>query len=175
MASEQKTMAVNFGRRLVFFPNEDGKILAFNYGTNQWSEIPAYSGLSLHSVNDKDSVIGINRFSGNSVDLQSQNATDGVAQDATLETGAVDFNPGGRAVVTGVRPFINGGTKTVRIGKQDDLSDSATYSSSASLFPRTGKADFREESRFHRVEVVISGGFEAAQGVDVEFEPQGFV
>ena len=167
----QTNVAINDARNLVFFPNN----LVYNYKTDQWSVASAYSGLGIYSITDKNASIGVNRFSGNSVDLQSQNSTDGTAQTSTLETGSLDVNQGGRSVITGVRPLVNGGTSTVRVGAQDNLDDSVTYSASTSVTARTGKADFRDEGRYHRVELTVSGDFDTIQGADIEYSPQGQV
>jgi len=63
----------------------------------------------------------------------------------------------------------------VRVGTQSALSDTVGYSSSANINNRTGRADFRSEGRYHRVEVTLTGDFDTIQGADVEFSPQGKV
>jgi len=168
---KQTNIVVNKARHLVFFEGEE---LCFNYKTGQWSLLPAYDGFGLYSVNDKDADIGLVVYSAGSVHLQTQ-ATSDDAQTALLETGAIDMNQGGRTVVTGVRPLLNGGTATVRVGSQNKIGTTVSYSTSTSLNSRTRFADMRKEGRYLRAEVTITGDFTTFMGADVEFEPQGRV
>ena len=114
--TKQTNIVANKQRHLIFFESEE---LCYNYKTGQWSEITAYDGLGMFSVNSKTSDIGLIVYSGGAVDLQEQTTSD-VAQTATFETGAQDLNQGGRTIVNSVRPLINGGTTAVVIvtGKQ---------------------------------------------------------
>ncbi len=171
MATKQTNIVSNVSRSLIFF-EESG--LCYNYKTGQWSRVPAYGSLGMYTVNDNALDIGLVRYSSGSVDLQEQALTD-VAQNATLSTGAVDLNKGGRVVVNGVRPLANGGTYTVQVGSQDSVTESADWSSAMSVNSRTGMAPFRKEGRYARVSVAITGGFNQILGVDVDFNPQGKV
>ena len=167
----QTQIVANPARCLIFIETDD---LCYNYKTGQWTELPAYSGLKYFGVNDKDYVIGLQRTSGTAVDLQIQ-TVNYTAQTATFETGSYDLNQFGRTVITGVRPLINGGTNTVRLGVQDNLNDSVTWSTSVSVNSRTGMANWRSEGRYVRTEITSTGGFTTAQGADVEFAPAGKV
>ncbi len=113
-------------------------------------------------------------FSSGSVDLQNQ-LTSFVAQTAILTTGAPNINPGGRAVVTDIRPIVNGGTYSVRVGTQDVPSDAVSYSSATVVNSRSGMANFLAEGRYHRTELTITGGFTTAVGADVIFSESGRV
>lgn len=92
----------------------------------------------------------------------------GVALDATIETGEVQLYPGERANVTEVRPYIDGASATVtmQIGTRNTLADNVSWSSAVSLND-SGYAPVRSNARYHRLRVNISGNFNAAQGVDV--------
>lgn len=169
MATKQTSITANPARHLVFFEGDD---LVYNYKTQQWSRAPAYDGYGLFSVNNGAYDIGLVVYSSGSVDLQEQQLTD-VAQTATLATGSADLNPGGRAVVNGVRPLINGGTTTVQVGTQDSVSDSVNWSTSMSLNSRTGFANFREEGRYLSTRLEVTGGFTTLKGADVEYSAQG--
>lgn len=150
----------------------EGAELAYNYKTGQWSRLPAYDGLGMFSVDSGDYDIGIVRYSSGSVDLQPQEITD-VAQDATIATGAIDLNPGGRSMVTGVRPRYNGGTPTIQVGSQDTISESTDWTESTSINSRSGIAPFRKEGRYLRMKLSVSGGFNQIIGADVDFTPTG--
>jgi len=169
--TKQSNIAVNPARKLAFF---EGQNLCYNYGTGQWSRIPAYAGLGYYSVNDKDYDIGLVIYSSGSVDLQNQFTT-GPSPDATITTGAVDLNEGGRTVVTGVRPLINGGTTTVKVGVQDSIGGTVSWSSATTPNSRTKLANVRSEGKYIRAEFTITGGFTTALGMDVDFTPRGRV
>ena len=172
---EQKTVAVNPGIHTVFF--EDGN-LAYNYKTNQWTRQPAFSGRSYYSIDSATGVIGQVVMSGQAVDFQD--STGGSVQTATIETAERDLNQGGRALIDGVRPLVNGGTVAVSVGVRGDLDDSVVYSTGTSINSRTGKANFRgaankAEGRYQRLKLSITGNLQTALGADVEFSPSGRV
>ncbi len=168
--AEQTNVVANKARHLIFFEESE---LCYNYKTQQWTEIPAYDGIKPFSINDRNAVIGLARFSSGSVDLQVQSTLTGVAQQATITTAAPSLNEGGRAVLTGCRLISNGGTITVRAGSQDFENDPVSYSVSTAINPRSRIANFRQEGRYLRLEFIVSGGFEAIVGAQVEFSPQG--
>lgn len=166
----QPQIAVNKARHLVFF---EGTEIAYNYKTGQWTSCSAYDGYGFYSVNSKAHDIGLVVFSSGSVDLQAQ-STSYPAQTGTITTGATDVAQGSRGVVSGVRPLVNGGTNTVRVGVQDNIGDSVTWSTVTSVNSRTGMANFRSEGRYHRVEVTLSD-HTTCWGADVDFTPTGRV
>jgi hypothetical protein len=166
---KQQNIAVNKSRHLIFF--EDDQV-CYNYKTQQWTQIPAYAGLGFFSINSKAFDVGLVIFSAGSVDLQAQ-ANTYVPQTAIITTGAPNINPGGRAVVGGVRPIVNGGTYSVRVGVQDKPDDAVSYSTATSINARSGMANFRSEGRYVRAELTITGGFDTAMGADIDFAEQG--
>lgn len=170
-ATKQQNIAVNRARHLIFF---EGSEVCYNYKTGQWTSVPAYADTGVFSVNNKSVSVGLVRFSSGSVDLQEQ-SINMVPQTCTLTTGAIDINQGGRAIVNGVRPITNGGTRKVRIGVQDQVGDTVSWSSSQSINSRTNMANFRSEGRYIRMEVTLSDGFTTAMAADVDFAPQGRV
>ena len=174
LKGKQTNICVNEARKLLFF---EGQELAYNYRTGQWTAVPAYDGLGMYSLRGatgENATIGLVQFSGLNLDLSAPTTSD-VPQEAVLTTGSTDPNPGGRSVVKGVRPLVNGGTYSVRVGSQDYLGDDIFWSPYESINSRTRMANFREEGRYLRTEITISGGFTAAQGADLEIEPQGRV
>lgn len=171
---KQTNIVANPARHLIFFEGSD---LCYNYKTNQWTRITAYDGLGLYGVNSKVLDIGLVIYSSGSVDLQDQN-TLGDKQVAILTTGSSGGDQGDRFVVDSVRPLVNGGTNTVRVGVQDALDDSITWSTGSALNSRTNKVNFRAadnypEGRYIRVETTITGGFTTAIGTEIEFNPSG--
>ena len=168
-AAKQQNIAINEALKLAFF---EGSELCYNYRTQQWTSCSAYLDLGFYSIRTKGSVIGIVRFSAGSVHLQPQGNTY-VPQTAVITTGATDPNVGGRVVVTGVRPLVTGGTHTIRVGTQDSIGGTVTYTAQITPNTRSGMANMRAEGRYVRVENTIAGGFTTALGADVEFAANG--
>ena len=169
MTTKQTNLVSNPSRGLVFFEGEE---LCYNYKTNQWSRIPAYDGYGMFTVDSNQYDIGLVVFSSGSVDLQIQDFA-GIKQDATISTGAMEGNPGGRFRITAVRPLVNGGSPTVQAGSQDSITDSVDWATARSPNTRSGLAGFRQEGRYGRVSVSVSGGFNHIVGADVEGQPSG--
>ncbi len=170
-AGKQTNCVTNTDRGLVFWEGAD---IALNYKTGQWTSISAYDGNQYWGYNGADGLVGLIRESSGAYDFQLQDST-GVAQDGVLATGEFDLNPQGRAFISAVRPLHDGGTATVRIGSRDNLSDSVSWTASTPINSRSGMANFRDEARYHRMEVTVTGTFETILGADVEFEPSGLV
>ena len=171
MPTKQTNMVANPSRGIVMFEGEE---LCYNYKSNQWSRIPAYNTYGMFSVDKNTQDIGLIVYSAGSVDLQEQLETD-VVQSATIATGAVDLNPEGRCIITGVRPLLNGGTRTVQVGVQEKVSDTAEWSAATSINSRTGAANFRSEGRYVRISVTVSDDFNYIIGADIEVAPAGRV
>jgi len=168
--TKQTNIVANEARNLIFF---EGQELCYNHKTDQWSHLTAYNAIGMYSLNSKFSDIGLVRISSGSVDLQDQLLTFTVTSTAIWETGEFDFNVGGRSVVEGLRPLVNGGSPTVRIGYRDDIGASITYSTVTSVNSRTLMANFRgAEGRYVRGEVTL-GDFTTMMGADVDIAAQG--
>ena len=169
-AGAQTNCVTNTDRGLIFWEGAD---IAFNYKTGQWTALPAYNGTQYFGYNGAEALVGLIRESSGSYDFQTQDST-GVAQDGVLATGDFDLNSQGRAFVSAVRPLHDGGTATVRIGSRDNLTDSISWTASTSINSRSRAANFRDEARYHRMEVTVTGTFSTILGADVEFEPSGW-
>jgi len=99
----------------------------------------------------------------------------GSAKTATLDTQEAALNHGGKAMVRGVRPLVEGGTATVALLTRNLQSSSKSAGNAVSLNSRTGMANFRSRARYHSARVSIAGGFTRAFGADFEFEVCGEV
>jgi len=96
---------------------------------------------------------------------------------ATLETGDIEANPGGRSTVVSVRPFVQGATPTItcQIGTKNTLSGSLTWSSAKSL-NSWGVFDCLEDARYHRIRLLLaSSTWTSVTGCDAEFRPSGWI
>lgn len=167
-SDSQSNVVANIGIDTVFF---EGRDLAYNYVTGQWTLLSALSSDTYYPIDDADGVVGQIVYSGTAVDLQT--SAGGVAQTATITTGDSDLNQGGMTYIGGVRPLVDGGTWTVRVGSRPNLSTSISWSTSTSVTAATGMADFREEGRYQRFEFTNSDGFNTAMGADIDAEPAG--
>ncbi len=167
---EQKNVCANPSLQTIFFEENN---IAFNYKSQQWSRQSALASTTYYPVDTVEGIVGQIVYSGTGVDVQD--SSNGAYQNATITTGAFDLNESGRTVIQGIRPLINGGTTTVKVGIQDGLGDSVTWSSSASLNSRTKYANFRSEGRYVRAEITITDGFTTVLGADVEYTPSGNV
>jgi hypothetical protein len=166
----------------VFFGDND---IAYNYKTDQWTEVPAFAGQGYYSIDSSDGIIGQVVFSGNVVDLQTSSG--GEAATATVSTGEFVLNtdesgnPNGRAVVDAVRPLTDGGSLTsITVGVRDLLSSAVAEATGTAINTRTGASNFRggantPEGRFHRATLVFTGGFTTVSGAEFDFTPTGKV
>ena len=166
----QQVVVANPGNDTVFFESRD---IAYNYKTKQWTRLVDLAGQGYYPIDSYDGVIGQIVFSGTDVALQTSDG--GAATTAKLTTGEVDLSQGGRVVISGVRPLVSGGTQAIRVGSKDTLGDSVFWSASTAPNTRTNVANVRQEGRYTRLEITVSGGFEAIMGADVDFTPAGYV
>lgn len=170
VSESQSNVVANIGIHTIFF---EGRDLTFNYNTQQWTRLPALSADNYYQIDSADGVIGQMVFSGTAVDLQT--STGGIAQSSTITTGDSDLNEGGITHIDGVRPLVDGGTWTVRVGSRNSLSTTISWSTSTSITDRTGYADFRETGRYQRFELTNTDGFNTLIGADINAEPAGDV
>jgi len=93
---------------------------------------------------------------------------------ATIETSEFQPLPGRRSFINKVRPVIEGSdaVATVQMANRNKGTETASFGSAVSL-NTSGDAPVREDNRYHRVRVNISGGFDHAQGCDVTWKGRG--
>ena len=99
----------------------------------------------------------------------------GANMEATIDTVEGQIAEGQRAIVTRVRPLVDGGSPQIRIGYRNNLFDAVTWSSVANTND-AGIAPFRINARFHRGRLIIPAGSEwtHAQGLDFNAVPTGW-
>lgn len=92
----------------------------------------------------------------------------------TLETGAVEPNPGGRATCVSARPLL-GGTATLTLEVATKASDTDSWSAygSAKSLNSWGAFDCSEDGRFFKFRLTFSAGTNPIIGLDVDFVPSG--
>jgi hypothetical protein len=98
---------------------------------------------------------------------------------ATLTSPEVEFSPGGRTLVQGIKPLIQraGGSvnATVAIGTRDKQDAAVSYTSEATPSTRHGFAEFRSDARYHRARTTITGNFDSITGLEFQQVPSGAV
>lgn len=88
---------------------------------------------------------------------------------ATIETGEMQLaaGAGARALVTGVRPVVDGADSVSVQPLTRDLPTGPVVEGSIAAVDATGDCRLRSNARYHRFRVRIAGPFTAAQGIEV--------
>lgn len=83
-----------------------------------------------------------------------------------------DIEEGYNSVVTLARPIVDNGAATVAVASRRELNDTITFNSAASSGEGT-RVPLRSAGRYHRLNVIPTGSWTTAIGVDVNIESQG--
>ena len=164
------------------------KIIVYNYAIDNWSLLEVSTELlapisttsvtmealdtqaanldALSGTLDSTSFKGGTFFFGGSLDNKIKSFS-GTPIAATIETAEVPVNPGRHSVVTKTVPYFTDGSVTMQVGTRDRQDEVVTFSSTSSL-TNDGFCLHRDQGRFHRFRMNISGTWDFAQGVDVE-------
>jgi len=96
------------------------------------------------------------------------------ALDATIETTEFQPIPGRRSLINSTRPIVSGtdATTTVAVATRNLQTGAASFDPAVSL-NSTGDAPQRSDGRYHTVRCNITGGFDSAQGVEVNWKASG--
>jgi hypothetical protein len=112
---------------------------------------------------------------------------EGDAKTARFVTGEGQLVPENRAFVRNIRPLVQGFSIdpdgavssadqqteiAVQVGQRDRLIDSVSWNPGSSL-NAIGDCPVRSNARYHRFRMTVSGGFERAMGMDVDFVKEG--
>jgi hypothetical protein len=95
------------------------------------------------------------------------------ANSAVIETGEAQLSEGMFTHVSGVKCLTDQANRTIALGARNGQESSVSYTSEVTATAVTGYSDFRSSARFHRVRTTITGTFNAAQGLEVIFQPEG--
>jgi hypothetical protein len=94
--------------------------------------------------------------------------------EARAETGEGQLAEGSQALITAVRPLVDGGSVTVQVGTRDRPDASVSWSAPS---PRNvyGLCPLRAHGRYHRARVTVAAGgsWTHLQGLEVEMAPAG--
>lgn len=176
------------------------KMLIYNWQANKWTRITGAANIETlftfysdgYTLETIDALIGnpdtgpyadvsidSALFQGGKPSLACVNSSheaclfNGMALNATLETGEAQLSPGYKSIVTKVTPMVEGATTMkVKIGHRNRVQDSVAYSSQSTTNSE-GEACLFNTARYQRAQVVIEGGFTKAYGVDWEAKRAG--
>lgn len=185
------------------YPGQDSangmpnRLLIYNWTSGRWSEgeveaeivYRSLSGAS-HNLDSLDSVsasldaLGFSldsRIWAGGVALLSAFDTNhrlalftGATLPATVETSEVQLFPGRRALVSSVRPVVEGGSPNVRVGTRNRTVDPVAWSAQSDMNPQ-GECPVRSAGRYHRARLSLGAGetWEHLQGLDFAARPEG--
>lgn len=186
--------AVDPTRKIVVwnYPNVSGgrSMLMYNFVSNKWSSATtsAYSvnsiatvGYTLEDLNvfgsldsittsldDRLWVGGKFLFAGTTGARIS--TFTGTPMPATITTS--DIEQGYNSVVTLVRPQIDNGSASVAVASRKNLDGTITFGSQVNA-DAEGRVPLRSAGRYHRFNVVPSGNWTNAIGIDIDITSQG--
>lgn len=83
-----------------------------------------------------------------------------------------DIEQGFNSIVTLGRTQIDNGSASVAVASRKELDDTITFSTAVATSSE-GRASLRSNGRYHRFEVIPSGNWTSAIGIDVDITPQG--
>lgn len=185
------------------YPGQDSadgtpnRLLIYNWTSGRWSEAETeaeivYRSLSgaSHTLDSLDSVsagLDVLGFSldsrvwaGGVVLLSAFDAGHrlclftGTSLPAEVETGEAQLFAGRRALVTSVRPMVEGGSPRVQIGTRNRQMDPVIWGTEAGINAQ-GECPVRAAGRYHRARISMpaGAGWEHLQGLEFTGRPEG--
>ena len=169
------------------------KVIVYNWAVDRWSTAEVeqdfmFRNLSIEvtldgmdgygnmdalgvSLDDPSWIGGLTILNGFNEDKKLARFT-GAPLAASLETQEIGGT--GRIFVNGVRPYVDGGTVTIKLRYRDEPGDAVTESSENGI-DADGQAHFTVSTRFARAQVNVAAGgsWTHAQGVDAEVAEDG--
>lgn len=92
---------------------------------------------------------------------------------ATLGTAEIRPNNSGKTTMYSIIPYIEGGTKTARLGTRDRLNENPFYTSYQSPNAFTDEFDFTRDAVFHRAEMQLADEWTIAHGIAIRAAGSG--
>lgn len=138
---------------------------------------PLPAGIDLDSI-PVDSDI----YQGGSLNLQAFNTSNqsatfsGAALDAVIDTKEVSMPGHNRFVCNSVRPLVEatgGSTLTLQVATRNALQENPSFGVSRNLNGQNGEFSIRQNARYQRYRLNISGGFDHGKGVKASIKPGG--
>lgn len=176
------------------------KILAYNWSTQKWARIEIDTELIYASLTAGETLDTLDNITTDldalAFSLDSRVWTGGIAQLSTFnrshvlthltgtalaarfETAEMQLSPGQLSTPTSVRSLVEGtnATTTITVGRRTRNQDAVTFGTAISQ-NANGEHPCRDqnlEDRYHRIRLDITGGFDDAQAVEVEYHESGW-
>jgi len=92
---------------------------------------------------------------------------------AVIETAELQMTPDRRTLLSAVRPVVDGGSQTVQVAYRNLQTDTEAWTTERTP-TAGGRANVRQNARYHRFRVNLSGSWTHAQGVEPEASPAGW-
>lgn len=170
---------IHWSKRLIYWvfsrqghsgvPDE---MMVYNIDEKNWTHVRDSVQLFVRSEEGFYASAGVEAFDASAFKCGFFFGTPGTA---VITTPEVELNPGGKAIVNGMTPQIDGDnnlmTITVQIGSRDSQGSAVTMTSSTALTASTGAADFTVDARYHRAQINIVGPFNKAIGGVFDADP----
>jgi hypothetical protein len=102
---------------------------------------------------------------------QNITSLDGATMSPRIVSGDIQLD-NQRSVVTLVKPIVDNGSANVSIASRVRLDDSINFSNPVTS-DAEGRASVRSAGRYHRINIVPTGNWLTAVGVDIELSSQG--
>ncbi|WP_461521439.1 hypothetical protein [Porticoccus sp.] len=170
------------------------RVLFYRWDTGKWSVVDQSAQLLMehvsasYTLDDLDTIfttgidtssipVDAETFRGGVLSLGAFNASNilstfsGSPLKAEIETGEMNTPTGRRQSVKSIRPLTDG-TTTVFVGTRDNQNDNFSYGPGVTVNVK-GEIDARSSARYHRFKACIEGGFNHAQGLEVQFREEG--
>lgn len=166
----QQAVVVNKSLNLVFFQSA---AICYNYKTDQWTELSAYSFFNYVGLDDVNGFLGMSHAPATGGVLFDHNG--GADSTGSIHTAFLKLNPFGRSYIDGVKPLVsNGGAITTTVTSKngiDGLTSSATGSAVNSF---TGYQHFSSSvsypwGEYSRIQVNVADDFDTMIGVEIEY------
>ena len=178
--------------------NYNNRLLLYNWAADKWSyaEVDTQildeyvtTGLDLDSLDtvlpagiDTDSIpVDSTEFQGGELSLMAFDSANksgtfaGTPLTAVLDTKEIGGADNSRIYTNSVRPLVEGTSSTsvtMSVGSRERLNDNPVFSPAKAENTINGEVNVRENSRYQRFRLNISGGFDHGNGVRVAMRQQ---
>lgn len=181
-AAERVYGAANPYRNLIYWAycntgdtdSTPSDLIIYNYKADRFSRASQFCEGILGTHGLESSLVREIRGFGSSNTLGSFSASTSNSSGATIETGDIEFNPGGFSHLSGAKLLIDQ-TANAQVAYSLIRTDlvSITASSASTANADTGFSDFRREARYHRLRWVVPGIFTQAQAMEFKVKKSG--
>lgn len=163
--------AADTRNKLVYFAFQSGgsgldSLLIYNYEEQNWTHASQSADFIYTAVNASEWI------PAGFTNTHAHGFFTGSVGTSTLTTQDFALNPGGRALISMVRPLTDG-SPTAAVGSRTTLESSPVWSAYTALSARSGVAGLRSEGLFHEVSIQNSAAFINCVGASIWFAPMG--